>query len=177
LLALLEISFTVNPEMVRGLDYYTRTTFEVTSQGLGSQNAIAAGGRYNRLVKEFGGPDTPAIGFAVGMERVVGLLKQSMPLSLPVPAAFIAVLGEAAGSEGLRIAGKLRDRGLWIEVGDSESSLKSQMRRADRLAARYVFILGEEELQSGVLKWKNLADASQGDINVAEIVEFLAGIR
>ena len=177
LLALLEISFTVNPEMVRGLDYYTRTTFEVTSQGLGSQNAIAAGGRYNRLVKEFGGPDTPAIGFAVGMERVVGLLKQSMPLSLPVPAAFIAVLGEAAGSEGLRIAGKLRDRGLWIEVGDSESSLKSQMRRADRLAARYVFILGEEELQSGVLKWKNLADASQGDINVAEIEEFLAGIR
>jgi histidyl-tRNA synthetase len=161
--------------MVRGLDYYTRTTFEVTSQALGSQNAVAAGGRYDRLVKEFGGPDTPAIGFAVGLERVVGLLKQTASLSWPVPAAFIASLGEAAGDEALRIAGGLRDRGLWVEVGDSGSSLKSQLRRADRLSARYVFILGDGELRSGILKWKNLADASQGSLNRDEIEGFLAG--
>jgi histidyl-tRNA synthetase len=176
LLTLLEVSFAVNPEMVRGLDYYTRTTFEVTSQGLGSQNAVAAGGRYNRLVKEFGGPDTPAIGFAVGMERMVGLLKQSASLTRPAPAVFIAALGEAAGNAALRIAGKLRDQDLWAEVGDAESSLKSQLRRADRLAARFVFILGDEELRSGTLKWKNLADASQGEVKMTEIKEFLAAI-
>jgi len=175
LLAMLKVPFTVNSEMVRGLDYYTRTTFEVTSQALGSQNAVAAGGRYNRLVKEFGGPDTPAIGFAVGLERVVGLLKQTVSLSWPVPAAFIAALGEAAGDEALRIAGGLRERGLWVEVGDSGSSLKSQLRRADRLSARYVFILGDEELLSGILKWKNLTDASQGSLNRDEIEGFLAG--
>jgi histidyl-tRNA synthetase len=173
MLSLLGVTFSVNPEMVRGLDYYTRTTFEVTSQGLGSQNAVAAGGRYNRLVKEFGGPDTPAIGFAVGMERVVGLLKQAAPPSWPAPAAFIAALGEAAGNESLRIAGMLRNQGIWVELGDSESSLKSQLRRADRLAARYVFILGEEELRSGTLKWKNLSDASQGTVQAEEIESFL----
>jgi histidyl-tRNA synthetase len=174
LLTLLGVSYAINPEMVRGLDYYTGTTFEVTSQGLGSQNAVAAGGRYNRLVKEFGGPDTPAIGFAVGMERVVGLLKQSASLTWPAPVLFIAALGEAAGNAALRIAGRLRDQDLWVEVGDAESSLKSQLRRADRLAARYVFILGDEELRSGTLKWKNLADASQGEVKMAEIQEFLA---
>jgi histidyl-tRNA synthetase len=175
LLAVLQVPFTVNPEMVRGLDYYTRTTFEVTSQALGSQNAVAAGGRYNRLVQEFGGPDTPAIGFAVGMERMVGILKQTVSLSWPVPAAFVAALGETAGDEAVRIAGGLRDRGLWVEVGDSGSSLKSQLRRADRLSARYVFILGDEELRTGILKWKNLTDASQGSLSRDEIGEFLAG--
>ena len=175
LLSLLEVSFTVNPEMVRGLDYYTRTTFEVTSQDLGSQNAVAAGGRYNRLVKEFGGPDTPAIGFALGVERVVGLLKQSASLTWPSPAAFLAVLGDAAGNAMLPVAGKLRDQGLWVEIGDAESSLKSQLRRADRLAARFVFILGDEELRSGTLKWKNLADASQGEVEMTKVQEFLAG--
>ena len=176
LLSLLGVSFTVNPEMVRGLDYYTRTAFEVTSEGLGSQNAVAAGGRYNRLVKEFGGPDTPAIGFAVGMERVVALLKNAGPPSRPVPAAFIAALGEAAGDEALRIACLLRNKGVWVELGDAESSLKSQLRRADRLSARYVVIVGDEELRSGQLKWKNLSDASQGTIHTSEIEEFLTSV-
>ncbi len=175
LLVLLDVSFTVNPEMVRGLDYYTRTTFEVTSKGLGSQNAVAAGGRYNRLVKEFGGPDTPAIGFAVGMERIAELLKRSVSLTWPVPAAFLAALGDTAGNEVLRIADVLRRQNLWVEVGDCHSSLKSQLRRADRLAARFVFILGDEELRSGTLKWKNLADASQGEVKIAELQDFLTG--
>jgi histidyl-tRNA synthetase len=177
LLSVLDLSFTVNPEMVRGLDYYTRTTFEVTSEGLGAQNAVAAGGRYDRLVSEFGGPDTPAIGFAVGMERLVGLLKQTAPPALPAPDAFIASLGETAGTECLRIAVKLRDRGLWVELGDAGSSLKSQLRRADRLAARCVLIMGDEELRSGTIKWKNLADASQGVLPLGGIEAFLSGSR
>ncbi len=174
LLDILGVAYAVNPEMVRGLDYYTRTTFEVTSDGLGSQNAVAAGGRYNRLVKEFGGPDTPAIGFAVGMERIAGLVRQTAALRTPSPAAFIAVLGEGPAQEGLRIAGLLRGRGYWIELGDTGSSLKSQMRRASRLSSQYVMVLGDEELASGSVTWKNLGDSSQGSIPIDAIAEFLA---
>ena len=177
LLSVLDVAFSVNPEMVRGLDYYTRTTFEVTSQGLGAQNAVAAGGRYDRLVKEFNGPDTPAIGFAIGMERVVGLLKQVSPPVLPGPDAFIAPLGETAGTAGLRIACSLRNAGFRVELGDSVSSLKSQLRRADRLAARRVFILGDDELNAGIIRWKNLVDGSQGELQLTEIEAFLSAGR
>jgi len=172
LLGMLEIPHSVNPDMVRGLDYYTRTTFEVTSENLGAQNAVAAGGRYDKLVKEFGGPDTPAVGFAVGIERIVELLKMSVPAAIPTPEAFIASIGERAGEEIMVIADRLREEGLWVEVGIG-SSLKSQMRRADRLSARYVFIMGDEEITSGNIRWKKLSDSTQGEIPIAEISDFL----
>jgi histidyl-tRNA synthetase len=177
LLALLEmlgVHHTVNPEMVRGLDYYTRTTFEVTSENLGAQNAVAAGGRYDRLVKEFGGPETPAIGFALGMERIVELLKMSVKYDLPAPKVFIAAIGERAGKEGLRITEVLRGKGIWAELGDGTSSLKSQMRRADRLSARYVFVIGDDELQSGMVGWKRLSDSATGEVRIAGIGDFIA---
>ncbi|MDP2157743.1 MAG: ATP phosphoribosyltransferase regulatory subunit [Nitrospirota bacterium] len=161
--------------MVRGLDYYTRTIFEVTSQSLGAQNAVAAGGRYDKLVKEFGGPETPAIGFALGMERVVELLKKTELQSPPSPSVFFAVLGDAAGCACLVLAEQLRSQGFWVEVGDAASSLKSQMRRADKMAVRYVFIMGDDELHSGMLKWKNLADAGQGALRISDMELFLAG--
>ncbi len=173
LLEKLGVPFSVNPDMVRGLDYYTRTAFEVTSENLGAQNAVAAGGRYDGLVKEFGGPDTPAVGFAVGMERMVELLKMSLPGTPPSPRAFIASLGVRAGDEGLLIADRLREKGVWVEVGDSESSLKSQMRRADRISAEYAFILGDEEIDAGRVKWKRLGDSTNGEIPIAEITEFI----
>jgi histidyl-tRNA synthetase len=175
LLSLLQVSYSLNADMVRGLDYYTRTTFEVTSQSLGAQNAVAAGGRYDRLVKEFGGPETPAIGFALGMERVIELLKKTELQIPPSPSVFFAVLGDAAGSACLVLAEQLRRQGLWAEVGDSTSSLKSQMRRADRMAVRHVFIMGDDELRSGLLKWKNLSDASQGEVRISDMKSFLAG--
>ena len=172
LLARLEVPHNVNSDMVRGLDYYTRTTFEVTSENLGAQNAVAAGGRYDGLVKEFGGPDTPAVGFAVGMERLVELLKVLGEMDIPVPEVFIANIGERAAAEGLAVADALRKKGLWVEVGDSSSSLKSQMRRADRLASAYVLIMGDEEMDSGILKWKKLSDSSQGELPLAEVGDF-----
>lgn len=175
LLSLLKVSFSLNPEMVRGLDYYTRTTFEVTSQSLGAQNAVAAGGRYDRLVKEFGGPETPAIGFALGMERVIELLKKTELQMPPSPSVFFAVLGEAAGSACLVLAEQLRKQGRWVEVGDSSSSLKSQMRRADRMTVRHVFIMGDDELRSGMLKWKDLVEAGQGELRISDMELFLAG--
>ena len=173
LLDVLRISYLVNPDMVRGLDYYTRTTFEVTSRNLGAQNAVAAGGRYDRLVKEFGGPETPAIGFAIGMERIIELLKNSVAHDFPTPDVFIAAIGELAARESMVIADRLRGKGFWIELGDVENSLKSQMRRADRLSSKYVFIIGDDEINSGRLKWKKLSDSSQGEISMFEITDFL----
>ncbi len=175
LLTLLHVSYSLNPDMVRGLDYYTRTIFEVTSQSLGAQNAVAAGGRYDKLVKEFGGPETPAIGFALGMERVVELLKKTELQSPPSPSVYFAVLGDAAGCACLVLAEQLRSQGFWVEVGDAASSLKSQMRRADKMAVHYVFIMGDDELHSGMLKWKNLAEAGQGELRISDMKLFLAG--
>jgi histidyl-tRNA synthetase len=171
---LLDIPCKINPEMVRGLDYYTRTIFEVTCRHLGAQNAVAAGGRYDRLVEDFGGPPTPAIGFAIGMERIASLLKLSAEQVIPSPKVFIAVLGEAAGKHGLIIADRLRLRGLWTEIGYAGNSLKSQLRRADRVSAQYVFIIGDDEIRDGKLPWKRLSDGSQGEIRFNEIDAFLS---
>ncbi len=171
-LKLLGIPHAINPNMVRGLDYYTRTTFEVTCEHLGAQNAVAAGGRYDRLVEEFGGPATPAIGFAVGMERIITLLKATNTDTIPAPKVFIAALGPAAEEKGLAIADSLRKKGIWVELGYAGNSLKSQMKRADRLSADYVFIIGEDEINTGRLKWKQLSDKTQGELSFSEAETF-----
>jgi len=171
-LKLLNIPHVINPNMVRGLDYYTKTTFEVTCEHLGAQNAVAAGGRYDRLVADFGGPLTPAIGFAIGMERLVTLVKSCSTDSIPTPSVFIAAIGASAEREGLLISDRLRERGIWAEMGYGDNSLKSQLRRADRLSSKYVLIIGDNEIASGRLKWKCLSDGSQGEIRTAEIHDF-----
>lgn len=173
-LKLADFPYTVNHDMVRGLDYYTRTTFEVTSKQLGAQNAVAAGGRYDKLVEEFGGPPTPAIGFAIGMERVSELLSSSYKTEIPVPEVFIATVGLPAENESLVIASKLREKGIWVEIGYTGHSLRSQLRRADRLSARYVLIMGDDEIKSGKLKWKRLSDGSQGEIPISKVLEFFS---
>jgi histidyl-tRNA synthetase len=168
LLKLLDLPYVINPELVRGLDYYTRTTFEITTEHLGAQKAVAAGGRYDRLVSEFGGPPTAAIGFAIGMERLAALMKTITVHDVPVPKVVIAALGAAAEREGLLIAQRLRKHGIWAELGYDNKSLKSQMRRADKLGADYVLIMGDDEINSGILKWKRLSDKTQGEIPVSE---------
>jgi histidyl-tRNA synthetase len=171
-LKLLNIPHLINPNMVRGLDYYTRTTFEVTCENLGAQNAVAAGGRYDGLVADFGGPPTPAIGFAIGMERLVTLLKSRGTDNVPTPSVFIASIGASAEREGLAIADQLRKKGLWVEIGYAGNSLKSQLRKADRLSSKYVLIIGDDEITSGKLKWKHLSDGSQGEIAISEVYDF-----
>lgn len=173
LLTGLDIPFVLNHEMVRGLDYYTRTAFEITSGELGAQNAVAAGGRYDRLVKECGGPDVPAFGFAVGLERLAELVKKTLPAEIPAPAAFLALLGEQALYEGLCIADRLRAAGIWTETGDHTASLKSQLRKADRLAAVYALIIGDDELAAGEFQWKKLADGSGGRAAFSALPAFL----
>jgi len=171
-LKLLNIPHVINPNMVRGLDYYTRTTFEVTCEHLGAQNAVAAGGRYDGLVADFGGPPTPAIGFAIGMERLATLLKSCGTDNVPAPSVFIASIGAPAEREGLAIADQLRKKGVWVEIGYAGNSLKSQLRRADRLSSKHVLIIGDDEMASGRLKWKRLSDGSQGEIAITEVYDF-----
>lgn len=171
-LKLLNVPYIINPDMVRGLDYYTRTTFEITSEQLGAQNAVAAGGRYDRLVEDFGGPPTPAIGFAIGMERLTALVKSARNENIPVPEVFIATIGESAEKEGLVIADRLRNKGVWVEIGYAGNSLKSQLRKADRSSAHYVLIIGDDEIAAGKLKWKRLSDGTQGAITFTEVYDF-----
>ncbi len=172
-MTLLDIPYVINPDMVRGLDYYARTTFEVTSEHLGAQKAVAAGGRYDKLVEEFGGPPTPAIGFAIGMERLTTLLREKEAPEAASPDVYIAPMGEKAANESFLMAQRLREKGLWVEAGYDGASLRSQLRKADRLSARYVLIIGDDELSSGKVKWKNLRDGSQGEVEISSVPEII----
>ncbi len=164
------VPFVINPKIVRGLDYYTRTVFEITTDELGAQNAVAAGGRYDGLVAELGGPDTGAVGFAMGIERIVLLQEKAIPDGFPKEVdVFIAHLGEEAKQQAFPLAYELRKNGVSVEMDYASKSLKSQMKRADKLGANYTFIMGEDELKNGVVKVRNMRESSEEDIRLKEI--------
>lgn len=171
-LNLVGIAYSVNPKMVRGLDYYTRTTFEVISFQLGSQNAVSGGGRYDNLFQEIGGIDIPGIGFAIGMERLISLLKDEEDF-LKYPVLFIASLGEDASKEAFRLINQFHLNGIWAEMDYENKSLKSQMRRADKLNARYVLIIGEDELKRGSAILRDMKNKSQEEIPLNNIFEII----
>jgi histidyl-tRNA synthetase len=166
------LEYSLNPRMVRGLDYYTRTTFEVISYGLGSQNAVTGGGRYDNLFQEIGGPDIPGIGFAIGMERLVSLLPKEKEF-IQCPYLFIAALGEETLKEAYRIISQLHLQGIRAEFDYEGKSLKSQMRRADKLKAQYVLILGENELKRGKAVLRNMKTKSQEEIPLEGFIDLL----
>ena len=141
------VSVDLNPRIVRGLDYYCRTAFEITAEGLGSQNAIGGGGRYDELVAALGGPPVAGIGFAIGLERLAMVTEPTA--ELPRPAVFIAPLGDEAWATGLAVATELRAVGRRVELAAGRRSLRALMRQADRTGARHVLIIGAEELTSG----------------------------
>ncbi len=159
-LGALNIPFEVNARMVRGLDYYVRTTFELVTDKLGSQNAVAAGGRYDGLVESLGGPSLPGIGFAIGLERLV-LMKGDQRIVAEGPQLFIAALGKEAADRAFVLMSQLQSVGVYAEMDYLGKSLKAQMRRANKLNAAFTLILGEEELQSGQAQLKDMADSSQ----------------
>lgn len=173
-LSILKVPHTINPNLVRGLDYYTKTAFEVTSESLGAQKAVAAGGRYDGLVDEFGGPPTPGIGFAIGMERIIPLIKDTIDVS-EAPDIFICPLGVEASEKALLIAEQLRESGLRAEANYESSSLKSQMRKADRLGAKHVIILGEEEIRKGEVVVKNMLTGTEtrSSIDVHALIKII----
>ena len=168
----LELEYEVNPRMVRGLDYYTKTTFEMVTNNLGAQNAVAAGGRYDGLVQELGGPSLPGIGFAMGVERLA-LLKGADAELTERPALFIAALGEEAQREAFTLMSCLQRRGLRAEMDYAGRSLKSQFKRADKLGAAHTLIIGETELANGAGVLRDMATGAQEDVPLTDAVDLL----
>ena len=167
----LGIAYEEDPALVRGLDYYTRTVFEVQAEGLGAQNAIGGGGRYDRLFQEYGGPATPGLGFALGFERVM-LALAAAGVEVPVPAVaevFVArAVGEVAGDAFL-ICDALRTAGVAAEIDHQARSLKSQFKLADRLGARFVVVVGPDELATGQVTLREMATSMEERVSLGDL--------
>jgi histidyl-tRNA synthetase len=168
------VRFRLNPRMVRGLDYYCRTTFEWTTTQLGSQGAVAAGGRYDGLVQELGGPAIAGVGFAMGVERLTMLLRLQETIALKGPDLYIVWLGDRARDWAISTMHRLRRAGVSVEMEGEARSLKSQMRRADKLKAVRVLIVGDNELAQNTAALRDMANKQQLDISLTNIEELLA---
>jgi histidyl-tRNA synthetase len=166
----------INKRLVRGLDYYTRTVFEVTSEDLGAQKAFLAGGRYDNLIEEMGGPSVPGIGFAIGVERLAMLMGSSQ--FLKKPRYFLALIGDKPVAYRIPITKALIERGVPISYSPDPKSLKSQMRHADSIGADYVMILGEGELEKGLILVRNMRSGKQAELplDIASLAESLQGL-
>jgi histidyl-tRNA synthetase len=170
-LSRLGVAFVVDPKLVRGLDYYTRTTYEaIATAGLGAQSTVAGGGRYDGLVKELGGPDIPGIGFAAGVERLALLVAQQGREAATKPVVFIAPLGDAEAARADQLAQELRAAGLSAEVSFRKANPGNQLKRADALGARFALVLGDAELQEGRAKLKELKTGAQHEVSLAGFV-------
>ena len=166
------IPFRVNPRLVRGLDYYTRTTFELVMGHAGAQNTVAAGGRYDGLVQEIGGPAIPGIGFALGVERAVSLMDLT-GIKPAHPDVFIAALGQEAVTFVLRLIHDLRSSGIRVETDYTGASLKSQMKKADKSGAGHTLIVGEQELNAKTAVLRNMQNKEQVSVSLTNLVEEL----
>ena len=164
-----EIPFVEDPHLVRGLDYYTRTAFEITHTALGAQDALGAGGRYDTLVETLGGPATGAVGFAVGLERLLMALEFKLFEPTEPSELFLVAVGEGTQEAVSVLLADLRRRGISAQMDYQNRSLKSQMRLADRLRVRYVFIVGEEELKSGQGILKEMAQGKEQRISLGDL--------
>lgn len=170
-----KIRFHEDPRLIRGLDYYTKTAFEIISAGLGAQNAIGGGGRYDDLVEELGGKPTPAVGFAAGIERMIIAIDQQK-VKWPVEKGldiFMAKVDEKNKDTAFRLLQKIRNAGLSADMDYSEGSLKSQMRIANKIGARYTVIVGEEELSKNMVIFRNMQTKEQKEIKIDNIIDEL----
>jgi histidyl-tRNA synthetase len=171
----LKVAYLLNPHLVRGLDYYTRTAFEIVDRHLGAQNALCGGGRYDNLIEELGGPSLPAVGFSLGLERVALSLKEQ---KVEVPDlsgldVYLANLGEGAFEKSFELAQALRKKGLITRLNYGEKSLKAQLKAADRLKAKYTVILGEDELKKGVALIRNMEKSTQEEVELKSLAKRL----
>jgi histidyl-tRNA synthetase len=168
------VDFVVNPRLVRGLDYYSRTVFEWVTSDLGSQDAVCSGGRYDGLVAQLGGETVPAIGWALGEERIVELMRlQGLVTDAGGPDVYIVLAGSVAEAAGLGLAERIRDGapGLRVEMNSGGGSLKSQLKRADKSGARCAVLVGDDEAgrQVAAIKALRRADAAQREVSFAEL--------
>jgi histidyl-tRNA synthetase len=165
------VPFEINHRLVRGLDYYTRTTFEFTHGALGAQNAILGGGRYDGLSESLGGPTAPGIGFAMGEDRLVIALQELLPSLLKRPDVYVAPVGEYMNREALLLASELRRHDLVVELGDRSFKLKKLFETASKLGARFILIVGEDEVKVGSFALKNLESGEQVSVPRAELAQ------
>ncbi|MCB5268268.1 MAG: histidine--tRNA ligase [Candidatus Cloacimonetes bacterium] len=170
----MKISYQINPAIVRGLDYYTNTAFELICDELGAQNSIAGGGRYNALIAQVGGKDTPGIGFAGGFERLLlALEKENIQLPQnPNPALFMVLMGEEAVDFALPLIAELRQKGIYVDYNPEKGSFKAQLKAADSMNARYALIIGEQEAISRTLVLKDLSSGEQQSLSADELLSF-----
>ena len=175
LLTGLGVEYTINPDIVRGLDYYTRTVFEFVSTDIGAQGTVCGGGRYDKLISELGGGEVPAIGFAAGLERLILLMDNtSVPFpEKPVPAIYIGGMDENSRSKAFELVSKLRQSGVAAECDLMARSVKAQLKYADKCGAKFVAIIGETELESGRVDIKKMADGTRENIALADICEYI----
>ncbi len=175
-LTALGIPYEVDPRLVRGLDYYTNTAFEIQYAPLGAQSAICGGGRYDGLVSEIGGPETPSVGFAVGLERLLLALEKQGLIPEPKPEArvYIASMGEAATAAGLCIQKELRARGILADMDLQQKSLKGQMKQAGKSGAAYTVILGDEEIAQKTAVVKRMETGEQETVSLENVADYIA---
>jgi histidyl-tRNA synthetase len=170
----LGVAYKVNPRIVRGLDYYTKTVFEFVATGVGTQGTVLGGGRYDGLVEEIGGKPTPALGFAMGIERLL-LAMTEQGIEIPVPDGIEYYIGDTGGEaehkKAMEIVGKLRNSGKRAELDVSERSVKAQMKYADKIGAIYAGIIGESELESGKMKLKNMRTGEETITNIEDLIK------
>ena len=169
------IEYEVNPQIVRGLDYYTRTVFEFVSTDIGAQGTVCGGGRYNGLVSELGGKDTPAVGFGCGLERLILVLENTNSLKAEKETSkiYIAPMGDNAKAKAIQIVDNLRSCGIKAETDLMNRSVKAQMKYANKIGVEYVVVLGDSELESGVVEIKDMANSSSDQIKIDEIIAYL----
>ncbi|HSA58933.1 MAG TPA: histidine--tRNA ligase [bacterium] len=171
-LGLLGSTYKVNPKIVRGLDYYLKTTFEFTSTALGAQNAVAGGGRYDGLVRLLGGPNVAGFGFAVGIERLVDILREQRKTATDPErhGVFLAVMGDKSYGEAMKLASQLRLADVPVDLDYEGKSLKSQMRRADKLGCRYVVFLGPDELAKRKAGLRDMVSGEQDSVPLGDLM-------
>jgi len=174
-LSLLDLPFEINHCLVRGLDYYTRTVFEIQPEAEGAQSTLGGGGRYDDLIEEVGGKPTPAVGFAAGIERIIlNLKKQDVPIPpLPCPQVFIAYVGDEARDEVIKLASTLRRAGIGVIEAIGSKSLKAQLRQANTLGARHTVIIGDQEVKTGTVILRDMTTAQQKTIPLSQLEELL----
>ncbi len=171
----LRVRYVLNPRLVRGLDYYTKTTFEFVHEGLGSQSGIGGGGRYDGLMAELGGQPLSGIGFGLGIDRTVLACRVEGRVVGDVPqvAVFFVPLGDAARVESVAIVGELRRAGIHADLAYGSKGLKGAMKAADRSGAAYAVVVGERDLEAGVAQVKDLASGDQSAVPLTELVATL----
>mgnify|MGYP000363208592 FL=1 len=171
----LEVPYVINPKIVRGLDYYTKTAFEFVTNSLGAQGTVCGGGRYDNLVEEVGGPPIPGVGFGLGKERLL-MLMEANGVEIPKPSdcdVFIATMGEAAKLYGQKLLFNLRRNGIKCQIDDLQRNFKGQFKYADRLGAKYAVVIGDNELETGVATLKDMEKGEQSEVKFADLIDEL----